>query len=118
MPDKERRPEEGAGARYGDDPIGRDRPGRDACGANAVVPQPTRQAISELERRDIPLLAATARRSWSVAHYLRQAELDLPAVLLNGALGRDKGGEPTFHQCTFDPADAAAALGRLRRDTE
>ncbi len=82
---------------------------------NAVVPQPTRQAISELERRDIPLLAATARRSWSVADYLRQAELDLPAVMLNGALGRDKGGEPTFHQCTFDPGEAAAALDVFTR---
>ena len=50
----------------------------------------------------MPLLAATARRSWPAAHYLRKADLDLSVVLLNGALGRDKGGGPTFHQCAFD----------------
>ncbi len=82
---------------------------------NAVVPEPTRQAIGELERRQIPLLAATARRSWSVAHYFEQAGLDLPAVMLNGALGRDKGGERTFHRCTFDPTDAAAVLDVFTR---
>ncbi len=84
------------------------------CG-NAAVPRTTREAIRELERREIPLLAATARRSWSAAHHFRQAELDLPAVMLNGALGRDTGGEPIFHQCSFDPADAAAALDVFMR---
>jgi len=80
-----------------------------------AVSEPTRAAIRELARREIPLLAATARRSWSAAHYLRQADLDLPVVLLNGALGRDKGGEPIFHQCAFDPADALAALDVFER---
>jgi hydroxymethylpyrimidine pyrophosphatase-like HAD family hydrolase len=77
---------------------------------DGAVSEPTRQAIRELERRQIPLLAATARRSWSAAHYLRQADLDLPVVLLNGALGRDKGGTPIFHQCAFDTVDALATL--------
>jgi len=77
---------------------------------DGAVSGTTRDAIRELERRQIPLLAATARRSWSAAHYLRQADLDLPAVLLNGALGRDKGGQPTFHRRAFDPVDALAAL--------
>ena len=45
----------------------------------------------------------------------RQAELDLPAVLLNGALGRDKGGEPTFNRRALDPADALAALDVFER---
>ena len=86
------------------------------CGsARAQCPRPRGQAIRELERREIPLLAATARRSWSAAHYLRQADLDLPAVLLNGALGRDKGGEPIFHQCTFEPDDALAVLDIFER---
>jgi hydroxymethylpyrimidine pyrophosphatase-like HAD family hydrolase len=82
---------------------------------DGAVSQTTREAMRELERRGIPLLAATARRSWSAAHYLRQAELDLPAVLLNGALGRDKGGEPTFHRRAFDPPDALAALDVFAR---
>jgi hypothetical protein len=82
---------------------------------DGAVSETTREAIRELERRGIPLLAATARRSWSAAHYLRQADLDLPAVLLNGALGRDKGGGPTFHQCVFDPVDALAVLDVFER---
>ena len=82
---------------------------------DGAVSDATRAAIGELARREIPLLAATARRSSSAAHYLRQAELDLPAVLLNGALGRDKRGEPIFHQCTFDSADALAALDVFER---
>src|ERR1700722_18866125 len=82
---------------------------------DGAVAETTREAIRELDRRQIPLLAATARRSWSAAHYLRKARLDLPVVLLNGALGRDKGGEPIFHQCTFDPADALAALDVFER---
>jgi hydroxymethylpyrimidine pyrophosphatase-like HAD family hydrolase len=61
----------------------------------ASVPPSTRDAIHELERRRIPLLAAAARRSWSAAHYFRLAGLDQPVVLLNGALGRERGGGPS-----------------------
>jgi hydroxymethylpyrimidine pyrophosphatase-like HAD family hydrolase len=82
---------------------------------DGVVPWSTREAIGELERWGVPLLAATARRSWSAASYFRRAELDLPAVLLNGALGRDKGGGPIFHQHTFDPAAAVSALAVFTR---
>ena len=82
---------------------------------DGTVYEPTREAIRELERRDIPLLAATARRSWSAAHFPRRAELDLPVVLLNGALGRDKGGEATFHQCAFGPVDALDVLDVFER---
>jgi hydroxymethylpyrimidine pyrophosphatase-like HAD family hydrolase len=84
-------------------------------GEDGAVLQSTKEAIRELDRRGIPLLAATARRSWSAAHYLGQAGLDLPAVLLNGALGRDKGGAPTFHQRAFEPVDALAALDVFAR---
>ena len=84
---------------------------------DGAVSERTRDAIRELERREVPLLAATARRSGSAAHYLRQAQLDLPAVLLNGALGRDKGGEPTFHRCAFDPADARWPLSTSSNGT-
>jgi hydroxymethylpyrimidine pyrophosphatase-like HAD family hydrolase len=80
-----------------------------------AVSETTRAAIRELARREIPLLAATARRSWSAARYLRQADLDLPAVLLNGALGRDKGGDPIFHRCTFEPDAALAVLDIFER---
>jgi hydroxymethylpyrimidine pyrophosphatase-like HAD family hydrolase len=84
---------------------------------DGAVSQTTREAMRELARQGIPLLAATARRSWSAAHYLRQAELNLPAVLLNGALGRDKGGEPTFHRRAFDPG-AVLAIGDGDNDVE
>ncbi len=82
---------------------------------DGAVAETTREAIGELERRRIPLLAATARRSWSAAHSLRQAELDLPVVLLNGALGRDKSGGPTFHRCAFYPVDALEVLDVFER---
>ena len=71
--------------------------------------------MAELERRQIPLLAASARRSSSASYFFGRAGIDLPAVLLNGALGRDKGGGPTFHQRSFDPAHAAVALDVFTR---
>ena len=71
--------------------------------------------MAELERRQIPLLAASARRSSSASYFFRRAGIDLPAVLLNGALGRDKGGGPAFHQHSFDPAHAAVALDVFTR---
>jgi hydroxymethylpyrimidine pyrophosphatase-like HAD family hydrolase len=80
-----------------------------------LLPESTREAMRELDRRGIPLLVATARRSWSAAHYLRQAAVDLPAVLLNGALGRDSGNGSIFHQRTFDPVDALAILDVFER---
>jgi Cof subfamily protein (haloacid dehalogenase superfamily) len=82
---------------------------------DGVVPKSTREAMAELEHREIPLLAASARRSWSAAHFFSQAGIDLPAVLLNGALGRDKGGEPIFHQRSFDPAHVEGALDVFTR---
>lgn len=74
------------------------------------VPQSTRDAIRELERRGVPLLVATARRSWSAAFYLERAQLDLPALLLNGALGRDCQGGDIFHQRIFEPRGAMEVL--------
>jgi hydroxymethylpyrimidine pyrophosphatase-like HAD family hydrolase len=82
---------------------------------DGVIPPSTREAMAELERRQIPLLAATARRSSSASYFFRRAGIDLPAVLLNGALGRDRGGGPTFHQRSFDPAHAAVALDVFTR---
>ena len=36
-------------------------------------------------------------------------------MLLNGALGRDKGGDPIFHRCTFEPDAALAVLDIFER---
>src|ERR1019366_6376077 len=52
---------------------------------------------------------------WSAAHYLRRAELDLPALVLNGALGRDNGAGDIFHRRAFDPADARRVLEVFER---
>jgi hydroxymethylpyrimidine pyrophosphatase-like HAD family hydrolase len=82
---------------------------------DGAVPRSTRDAMAELERRQIPLLAASARRSSSASYFFQRAGIDLPAVLLNGALGRDKGGGPTFHQRSFDPAAASVALSVFTR---
>ena len=83
--------------------------------ADGTVPRSTKRAIDELERRGVVLLAATARRTWSALHYMRRARLDLPAVMLNGAIGRDSRGGDIFHQRTFDPTDAMEVLDVFER---
>jgi hypothetical protein len=77
---------------------------------DGTIPPTTRKAIAELSRRGIPLVAATARRSWSAAYHFSRAGLDLPAVLLNGAIGRDIDGHGVFHRRSFGASDAAAVL--------
>ncbi|MEO5843137.1 MAG: HAD family hydrolase [Acidimicrobiales bacterium] len=68
----------------------------------------TRDALAELDRRDIPLLAATGRRLRSARMALVRAGLGhVPCVGLNGALAADQG--QVFHSVTFS-FDAAHAV--------
>ena len=69
------------------------------------VSSATRAALTELERRGIPVLAATGRRLRSARLALMRAELaHLPCVGLNGALAADSG--TVFHASAFAADDA------------
>jgi hydroxymethylpyrimidine pyrophosphatase-like HAD family hydrolase len=59
------------------------------------------------------VLAATARRSSSASALFSSLDLDLPAVLLNGALGRARKDRAIFHRAPFSPEDATLILERF-----
>ena len=69
----------------------------------------TLDALSELDRRGVPLLVATGRRPRSAAAVLEREGLSLPAVFLDGAIGYDLRTDDRFHHAPF-PAEAAAAV--------
>jgi hydroxymethylpyrimidine pyrophosphatase-like HAD family hydrolase len=67
-------------------------------------------AMAELERRHIPLLVATGRRTESARRPLARYGLTPPAVVLNGALGLDLATGERFHRAPFPTAEAVSAL--------
>lgn len=67
-------------------------------------------AFAELERRGLPVLVATGRRTASTRAPLARVGLAPPAVVLNGALGLDLATGVRFHRAPFPPAQATAAL--------
>lgn len=69
----------------------------------------TLAALAELEHRGVPLLVATGRRHRSARAGLQRCGLALPAVVLDGAMGRDRDDRP-FHDATFATADAVRVL--------
>jgi HAD superfamily hydrolase (TIGR01484 family) len=83
-------------------------------GVDRIVHSGVQAAIEQLGRWDIPVLAATARRSGAVRRMLGRNGLSMPAVLLDGALVRD-GSWVTIHYDAFDPPAAAAVLDVFRR---
>jgi Cof subfamily protein (haloacid dehalogenase superfamily) len=75
--------------------------------SEALVPTRTRAALLALERRGIPVLAATGRRLRSARTALVRAGLGhVPCVGLNGALAADQG--EVFHAAPFPLDDARA----------
>jgi len=70
----------------------------------------TLAALRELQDRRVPLLVATGRRPRSAATALARSGLTPPAVLLDGAIGRDLPDGRIFHRRCFAPDVAAAAL--------
>jgi len=75
--------------------------------AEGQVADATRAALRQLDRRGIPVLAATGRRLRSARMALVRADLALmPCVGLNGALAADHG--QIFHSATFPVDDARA----------
>ncbi|MFT3855609.1 MAG: HAD family hydrolase [Ilumatobacteraceae bacterium] len=83
-------------------------------GVDRVVHPRALAALQELERRGVPVLVATARRSGPVRQLLAHNGLRLPAVLLDGAVVRDRSWT-TIHVDAFEPATAAAVLDGFRR---
>ena len=83
-------------------------------GVDRIVHPEVLAAIEQLGRWDIPVLAATARRSGAVRRMLARNGLRMPAVLLDGALVRD-GSWATIHFDAFDPPAAVAVLDVFRR---
>lgn len=68
------------------------------------------RALAELERREVPLLIATGRRTASTRDALAGIGLTPAAVVLNGVLGVDLATDEHFHRGGFDPVAAAAVL--------
>jgi hydroxymethylpyrimidine pyrophosphatase-like HAD family hydrolase len=83
-------------------------------GPDMVVPPDHVEAIEELARRGITVVAATSRRPRVVRRSLWEAGLALPAVLVDGAIGIDFRTEERFHEAMFDPIDAVATLAGFR----
>jgi hydroxymethylpyrimidine pyrophosphatase-like HAD family hydrolase len=73
----------------------------------------TLEALHELERRGLPVLAATARRPASARRVMDANGVLLPAVLFDGSLGKDFATGETFHREAFEPLRAAAVLEAL-----
>jgi hydroxymethylpyrimidine pyrophosphatase-like HAD family hydrolase len=73
----------------------------------------TLDALHELDRRGLPVLAATARRPASARRVMDANNVLLPVVLFDGSLGKDFATGATFHREVFEPAHAAAVLEAL-----
>lgn len=73
------------------------------------VPKPVLDAVTELDRRCIPLLVATGRRLASTRGPLARHGLTPPAIVLNGALGVDLATDERFHLAPFATEEALAA---------
>lgn len=78
--------------------------------ADERVHDRTLAALKDLDRLRLPVLVATGRRLRSAAASLRSHGLDLPAVLLDGALGHDLRDGRRFHEACFSTPDAVTAL--------
>jgi hydroxymethylpyrimidine pyrophosphatase-like HAD family hydrolase len=73
-----------------------------------------REALDALTAIGVTVLAATARRPASAHGVMSANGLLLPAVLHDGALGRDFTTGETFHLVSFEPPTAAAVLEALQ----
>lgn len=78
--------------------------------ADEQVHDRTLAALHDLARRRVPVLVATGRRRRSAEPALRRYGLDLPAVLLDGAMGYHLSDGRRFHAACFSTADAVASL--------
>lgn len=69
-----------------------------------------RDAVEELQRRGVIVLAATGRRPRSARTALHENGLFVPAVCLDGTFGEDFVRGERFHEALFPPDVAARVL--------
>jgi hydroxymethylpyrimidine pyrophosphatase-like HAD family hydrolase len=67
-------------------------------------------AVRAVVARGIPVLVATGRRPRTASWVLEPAGLAGPAIVLDGAIGRDLRDGHTFHQVAFTPEAARRVL--------
>jgi hydroxymethylpyrimidine pyrophosphatase-like HAD family hydrolase len=79
-------------------------------GADGVIHDESRRALRTLADAGVPVLAATGRGHSSALRRLRLNGVVIPAVLLNGSLGRDFHDGSTFLLKPMTKEYAAAAL--------
>src|SRR5688500_12281784 len=63
----------------------------------------TARALSELERRNVPVLVATGRRTRSTRTPLARLGFAPPAIVMNGAVGLQLATGARFHLAPFTP---------------
>lgn len=80
--------------------------------AGRVHPR-TSEALDLLARAGVPVLAATGRRASSTWPLMRANSIALPAVVLDGAMGREFESAEAFHRRGFDVELAARTLSVL-----
>lgn len=80
--------------------------------SNVVHPRTVR-AVPRLQGSGVHVLAASGRRPASIKKILQANDLMLPAVCLDGALGRDFDANEDFHSSPFAPEGAADLLERF-----
>lgn len=84
---------------------------RTLWGPDERVHERTLDALHVLERRGVPVLVATGRRRRSAEEALARSDIVLPAVVLDGAMGRDLRDGAAFFDAAFAPTEAARVLG-------
>lgn len=78
--------------------------------ADGSIHPETARALSELEKRRVPLLVATGRRTRSTRTPLSHLGLAPPAIVMNGAVGVHLSTGDRFHLAPFSWADSMAVL--------
>lgn len=86
---------------------------RTLWGQDECIHDATLGALRTLEERGVPILVATGRRRRSAVEGLARSGLRLPAVVLDGAMGRDRDGR-AFFDMTFTVEEATAVLEGFR----
>jgi hydroxymethylpyrimidine pyrophosphatase-like HAD family hydrolase len=84
-------------------------------GRDLIAPVEHVAAVKELLRRDVTVLAATSRRPRVAKKHLGAAGLDLPAVLIDGAVGIDFRTDVRFHEALFETGAARHVLAAFRK---